>query len=320
MQQEPPLIVRTRPQLWELFGIWRLSIVPRIAPQILLVAAFSAAVTWAWHRYPVAFHSFSVAPFTLLGIALSIFLGFRNNACYDRWWEARRQLGGLISEVRSLARLTVTLQGGDRERRNRTVRRIIGWVYALMAHLRGQPVPREVLHYWPRGEGHMVATVRPAGSPDPGPRDSCEWLLREIAHEYAAMLADHEFGEQIYQRIDERLSSMATIQAACERIRFTPTPFAYTLLLQRTAYAFCFLLPFGLVTTMGYATPLFSALVAYAFFGLDVLGDEMEEPFGDWPNALPLSAMARTMEISLLEAIGAEDVPEPLAPVNHLLR
>jgi putative membrane protein len=134
------------------------------------------------------------------------------------------------------------------------------------------------------------------------------------------MLADGEFGEMIFQRIDERLSNMATIKAACERIRSTPTPFAYTLLLQRTAYAFCFLLPFGLVGELGYATPFFTALVAYAFFGLDVLGDEMEEPFGDWPNALPLSAMARTMEISLLKAVGEQDLPEPLQPVKDVLR
>ena len=134
------------------------------------------------------------------------------------------------------------------------------------------------------------------------------------------MLAAGEFGEQIFHRIDERLSSMATVTAACERIRGTPTPFAYTLLLNRTAYAFCFLLPFGLVGTMGYTTPIFAALVAYAFFGLDALGDEMEEPFGDWPNALPLSAMARTMEISLLEALGAEEIPEPLLPVDDVLR
>jgi putative membrane protein len=315
------MIVRGRPKVWELLAIWRLSIIPRIAPQILLVAAVSAVWTWAAYRLPHGFRGSNVAPFTLLGIALSIFLGFRNNACYDRWWEARRQLGALISEVRSLARLTMTLQGGDRERRVRTVRRIIGWVYSLMAHLRGEPNPREILKYWPKGGACQVRfEVRPAGAAELAPRDTAEWLLNEIAKEYAAMLADGEFGEQIFQRIDERLSNMATIKAACERIRSTPTPFAYTLLLQRTAYAFCFLLPFGLVGELGYATPLFSALVAYAFFGLDVLGDEMEEPFGDWPNALPLSAMARTMEISLLEATGEQDLPEPLQPVNNVLR
>jgi putative membrane protein len=285
------MIVRPRPKGWELLSMLRLSIVPRITPQIAIVSAFGALIAWLDHRFPAAFLHYSVAPFTLLGIALSIFLGFRNNACYDRWWEARRQLGALISEVRSLARLTVTLPAGNQERRTRTVRRIIGWTYALMAHLRGQPNP-----------------VNPEG------------LLREIAREYAAMLADHEFGEQIFQRIDERLSSMSTIQAACERIRTTPTPFAYTLLLHRTAYAFCFLLPFGLVGTFGYAAPIFSALVAYAFFGLDALGDEMEEPFADWPNSLPLSALARTIEISLLEALNDPDIPPPVEPIDSILR
>jgi ion channel-forming bestrophin family protein len=318
------MIVRSRPKLWELFSIMRLSIVPRILPQMLLVAAFACGVVAVWHRWPLLFAGFNVAPYTLLGIALSIFLGFRNNACYDRWWEARRQLGMLISEVRSLARITITLQGGDRERRERTVRLTIAWVYALMAHLRGQSFPAEARRYLnfdvePKAISGRVVLL---GPDDLRPHAAAmpDVLLQWLSADYAAMLTEGEFGEQVFQRIDERLSNMATIQAACERIRSTPTPFAYTLLLYRTAYAFCFLLPFGLVGTMGYATPIFSALVAYAFFGLDALGDEMEEPFGDWPNALPLSAMARTMEISLLEAIGATEIPEPLKPVDSILR
>lgn len=301
------MIVHPRPRLWELFGIWRLSVISRIAPQIGLVIAVSVAVIVAWRLWPHSFGAFSVAPFTLLGIALSIFLGFRNNSCYDRWWEARRQLGGLIGEVRSLARITLALPGGERSRRERAVRRIIAWEYALMAHLRGQPMPPEVALY--------------AGAAVPQQlRDTPEWLLGLLAADFGAMMADREFGEPIYQSIDLRLTSMSLVQVACERIRSTPTPFAYTLLLHRTAYAFCVLLPFGLVGTLGYATPVFSAVVAYAFFGLDALGDEMEEPFGEWSNALPLSAMARTMEISLLEALGEPDLPPPAKPVQHILR
>ncbi|MBW4038813.1 MAG: bestrophin [Acidobacteria bacterium] len=301
------MIVHPRPRLWELFGIWRLSVISRIAPQIALVIAISIAVVAAWHHWPHSFAAFSVAPFTLLGIALSIFLGFRNNSCYDRWWEARRQLGGLIGELRSLARLTLALPGGDRSRRQRAVRRIIAWEYSLMAHLRGQSMPPEVALY--------AAATAP-----PHLRDTPEWLLAQLAADYATMLADHEFGEPIFQTLDLRLTSMSLVQVACERIRSTPTPFAYTLLLHRTAYAFCLLLPFGLVGTLDYATPLFSAIVAYAFFGLDALGDEMEEPFADWPNALPLSAMARTTEISLLEALGELNLPPPAEPVDHILR
>jgi putative membrane protein len=222
------MIVRPRPRLIELFTLFRLSIVARIAPQILTITLCATAVTALAQVHPAFFRSLSPAPFTLLGIALSIFLGFRNNVCYDRWWEARRQLGALIGEARSLARLTLTTSGGDTPRRQRAVRAIIAYVYALMSHLRGEPASPEVSRY--------------LANPHASSRNLPDALLRHLAAEYAAMLAVHEFGEPIYQRIDERLSAFAAIQAACERIRSTPTPFTYTLLLHRTAYAFCFLL------------------------------------------------------------------------------
>lgn len=87
--------------------------------------------------------------------------------------------------------------------------------------------------------------------------------------------------------MDERLTSLAMVLGACERIRNTPLPFAYTLLLHRTAYLYCFLLPFGLVDTIGLMTLLVVAIVSYTFFGLDALGDDIEEPFGDLPDDLP---------------------------------
>ena len=133
------------------------------------------------------------------------------------------------------------------------------------------------------------------------------------------MLQSAEIGELLFAHLDERLVAVSAIQAACERIKVTPTPFTYTLLLHRTAYAFCFMLPFGLVGTLGFATPIFCAVVAYAFFGLDELASELEEPFGEWLNSLPLSAMAQTVEISLLETLGEVNVPEPLAPQASVL-
>jgi putative membrane protein len=302
------VIVRPRPRGWELFGIWRLSILSRIWQLILVEAVFSACVVFAADRFPGPFRTLNVAPFTLLGIALSIFLGFRNSACYDRWWEARRQLGALIGEMRSFARLLIATPGGDRVRRERVVKRSIGYVYALMAHLRSQTMTREVSFYTPGWDGQQAG------------RNVPDALLRDIAAETGAMLSDGEFGELLYGRLDERLTSFAAMQVACERIKGTPTPFPYTLLLHRTAYAFCFLLPFGLVGTLRYATPVFCAVVAYAFFGLDALGDELQEPFSDTLNALPLTAMARTVEISLLESVDEPNIPEALQPVRSVLQ
>ena len=108
------------------------------------------------------------------------------------------------------------------------------------------------------------------------------------------------------------------MQAASERLASTPLPFAYTLLTHRTAYLYCYLLPFGLVGSMGWMTPVFTVIVAYTFFGLDALAQELETPFGDQPNHLPLDAMCRVNDISIAESLG-EPLPEPLQPVDHRL-
>ena len=201
----------------------------------------------------------------------------------------------LIGEMRSWARLSVTLPSSPTASahlpRERLVKGAIAYQYALTAHLRGLEMPQQVSVY----TGDFQAETKNA--PDE--------LLRRLGGEVGTMLLNGEIGEQIYRLFDERLTAFMAVQVACERIRSTPAPFTYTLLLHRTAYAYCFLLPLGLTSTLGWGTPLFCTLVAYAFFGLD---------------ALPLNAMTRTVEINLLEALGETDLPAPLNPVQHLLR
>ena len=304
------MIVRSKPTFWALIGIVHLSILPQIAYKLCSVFLFSSAVIVFERRFPDVLRSWNAAPFTLLGVALSIFLGFRNNACYDRWWEARKNLGMLIGEMRSWARLSVTVPSSPAAvahiPRERLVKGAIAYQYALTAHLRGLAIPQQVSRY--------------AGDFQPGTNNVPDELLRRLGGEIGEMLANGEIGEQIYRLFDERLTAFMAFQVACERIRNTPTPFTYTLLLHRTAYAYCLLLPLGLTSTLGWGAPLFCTLVAYAFFGLDALGDELEKPFGTSLNALPLDALTRTVEISLLEALGETDVPTPLMPVHHLLR
>src|SRR5690242_12007788 len=106
------MIVRPRPNAAQLLYIMRGSVLPRILPRILVIAVLSGVVVWLHRQYPAYFPNYTAAPFTLLGLALSIFLGFRNSACYDRWWEARRQWGQLIVEWRSFSREVVALMPG----------------------------------------------------------------------------------------------------------------------------------------------------------------------------------------------------------------
>ena len=91
------------------------------------------------------------------------------------------------------------------------------------------------------------------------------------------------------------------------------------MLIHRIVAIYVFALPFGLVDTIGALTPLVVALIGYAFFGLDAVGEEIEDPFGTDINDLPLSTLSRTIEINLRQALGETDVPEPLRPVDGVL-
>jgi putative membrane protein len=139
-------------------------------------------------------------------------------------------------------------------------------------------------------------------------------MVRRMGGRIAALRKAGAIDTIGYRILDERLSEIAAAQAGCERIAGTPLPFAYTLLLQRTAYIFCLLLPFGLASAAGWATPLFTALIAYTFFGLDALSEELEDPFGTQPNDLALDGLCRVCEISVFEALG--ETPPKMIPAE----
>lgn len=112
---------------------------------------------------------------------------------------------------------------------------------------------------------------------------------------------------------------MSQVQATCERIKSTPMPFPYTLLLHRTSYIFCLLLPFALAEPLGWLAPAFTTIISYTFFGLDAIGNELEDPFGRDENDLPTDALVRTVERDVLCALGHEPLPPALMPVDHVL-
>ena len=113
--------------------------------------------------------------------------------------------------------------------------------------------------------------------------------------------------------LDARLDDLVAMVSGCERIASTPIPFSYDVLLHRTIYAYCVLLPFGLVDSIGAATPFVSVFVAYTLIALDAIAHAIAEPFGDGPNHLALDAMTRQIERTLLE-LNREPLPAEVTP------
>ena len=305
------MIVRPRPRMRELFFIWKGSIIPLILPQVLFVTAVATLVTLLADLIGPRFPDFATGPFTFLGLSLSLFLGFRNNACYDRWWEARKHYGNLLVVLRCLARDSQLLEtdAEGKQQRKDVLRLCTAFTKALTARLRDRPIVEAVQAELAPAE----ITAIKAGHNIP---DS---ILRLVT---ALLLQARQAGRLdsvTYCAMAEHINQLTAIQGACERIRYTALPFAYTLLLHRTAHLYCFLLPFGLVDITGFMTPFVVGIVAYTFFSLDALGDEIEEPFGLESNDLPLDTLCRAIEINLRESLGEKDLPPPLLPVNFRL-
>ncbi|MEJ5087067.1 bestrophin family protein [Brucella pseudogrignonensis] len=306
------MIVRPRPPLWKLFFILKGSIVTRILPQIFAVFVLSLVVVWAHRAFPGWVPAFNNGTaFALLGIALSIFLGFRNNACYDRWWEARKVWGKLVHVARSFARQTMVLDQlpGAEGARAKLLHYVIAFTQSMVPHLRPDDGQAKA-HKWLNSDEQAAFTAS---------RNGPDFILRKVGEILAELRGAGRVDAIDFQTLDETVKNLAEVQAACERLRFTPVPFGYTLLLHRTAYLFCFFIPFGFADMLGWGTPFATTLVAYTFFGLDALGDELEEPFGTLPNDLPIGAIADTIEINLREALGETNLPDLPQPKDYLL-
>jgi putative membrane protein len=187
--------------------------------------------------------------------------------------------------------------------------RAIAYAHALRQHLRDVREAGEMRSLLTEEEWRRMQDA--ANPPN--------FLMLQMGADLGQCMKDGSIDPCIAAAIDATLSSMVSVGIGCERIKNTPIPFSYTLLLHRTAYLYCFLLPFGLVDTIGFMTPFVVAIVAYTFFGLDALGDEIEEPFGLLDNDLPLDALCRTIEINLRESVGDPASPPPLAPLDYRL-
>ncbi|MET3106811.1 putative membrane protein [Oxalobacteraceae bacterium GrIS 2.11] len=312
------MIIRDRPSGIKLFLLLRGSVLPRILPTLIINIVIATLVTISHGDLFALKITLTTIPFTLIGLPIAIFLGFRNTAAYDRFCEGRKLWGELLLKSRVLARQCHSLIdypkpalaiNGLSDIRVRMIYRCCAFAHALRDLLRGQADAPELKQLlleaeWERMQGF-------SNKPD--------FLMQQMGMDLRQSFKEGRIDPCLVAAIDNSLSAMTSAAASCERIRNTPIPFSYTLLLHRTAYIYCFLLPFGLVDSIGFMTPFVVAIVAYTFFGLDALGDEIEEPFGLEANDLPLDAICKAIEIDLRESLQDTQTPAPHLPVNYCL-
>jgi putative membrane protein len=251
------------------------------------------------------------APFTLIGVALAIFLGFRNTAGYERFWEGRKLWGSLLNDSRTLARQSLTLTTLSKE--SKEVKEfqnlIIAICYCLKHQLRETDASEDLVRILGTEWSNKLKEYKfkPAYLLLP----LSEWTQRQV-------LAGH-LDTMTRTSFDLTLARISDWIGGCERIASTPIPYPYTVLLHRTVYLYCLSLPFGLVDNIGWATPLFAVFISYTFMALDEVVTQIEDPFGMQDHDLPLDHLTKFIEVAVREL--ADDVysGEFSSPDDYLL-
>lgn len=288
------------------------------------LAAWALGVAIVHHFYPESRLWVSPLPFTVAGAALSIFLAFRNNAAYDRYWEGRSLWGRLVNTSRSFTRQLITYLREETDpitpceekplsEREQFIRRmsyrVIAFVHALRHHLRGEDPTLELADLLDPMELEQVSKKRNIPNA----------ILLLLGAQLAVARRRGWLDSIQLSSLDVTLTEFANIHGSCERIRNTPLPPVYTGVADRVVLVYCGLLPFGLVVELGLLTPLVVTVVSFAFLVLSRISSLLENPFGLRPNDLPLTALSRTIEIDVRQSLDEKDTPKPVEPINGIL-
>ena len=276
-------------------------------------ASVVSAVTIHWESEWSDDLEIVFTPFTALGVAISLFLGFRNNASYDRWWESRKQWGKQLIVIRNLSRLLEVALGCEHEARRAVLLLAAAHSHAMRAMQR--PAGEAGVAARADRNRYLTETEQECAKQSANPAD---YALRQAAKHIRSIQQTGSVDGYTVVALMRQIDALGEVQGACERLSATPIPFAYTLLVHRTVYLYVILAPFALTETMRWYTPLFNTIMAYTFFGLDELANLLERPFDANPIALPLQAICRTIEVSIAEALG-DPTPEMLKPINNVI-
>ena len=230
---------------------------------------------------------------SLLGVVLGLFLVFRTNSAYDRWWEGRKLWGSLVNNTRNLAhKLNAFLPRSDSENRDYFSKMIPNFVISVKESLRGAV---------------NINDFEKAGS------DFTKRLenIRHIPNRLSSMM--YERVNELYKKneitgdqlflVDKELKEFSDILGACERIKNTPIPYSYSMYIKKFIFIYVITLPFGFVTITGYLTILVVVLTSFVILSVELIAEEIEDPFGRDVNDLPTDELSGKIRDNVREIL-----------------
>ncbi|MCC6187287.1 MAG: bestrophin family protein [Chitinophagaceae bacterium] len=280
-----------------LFNISKADTIRKLFPLILFVIIYSLGIAFwemeylhlsnnSWVKNIPTLHS-------LLGFAISILLVFRTNTAYDRWWEGRKLWGALVNNSRNLAiKISTFLPEENIKERNFFKKAIPLYATVLKQHLQSE-ITRLALDQ----KEH----------PELGNIDEQKHIPNQLAQQLFisvhTLYKDKKISGDELIIINNELSALTDICGACERIKNTPIPESYSAFIKKFIFIYVMTLPFGYVFSLGYYVAPIVGFVFYVLASLELIAEEIEDPFGKDDNDLPMDKLAANIHRHVSELL-----------------
>ncbi|UTW63876.1 hypothetical protein KFE98_06990 [bacterium SCSIO 12741] len=276
----------------------------------ILIYCHTVAV---WYSYNPNL-SISISIPAVLGTAISLFLGFRTNSAYERWWEARKIWGAVVNDSRTLVRKSLGfIQDSPEQSAKDSAKRIaylqMAWCYALSKSLRKQDVLESLDQFLT--EQDLIWLSSQQNIPNA--------IIQLIEMELKQCRSRNQLDAYQFVSMDNTLTRLCDSMGMCERIKNTVFPTQYNFFTVFFIIIFVAILPFGLLEYLGYFTTLVTLVIGFTFFMIEAIAVFMQDPFENRPNDTPMTAISRTIEINIRQMLGETELPEAVKPENGVL-
>lgn len=264
----------------------------KLFPMMLGIGAYSAGIAFLeleyWQLSEKSHVKNITIMHTMLGFVISLLLVFRTNTAYDRWWEGRRMWGSLVNNSRNLAiKLAVMLK--DKEDKAIFRMLIPGYADVLNQHLKNRDISHELFDDAVLSADHYTHK----------PNQIAKTMIASINDLY---MNGKLTGDQLIV-LNAEIQSFTDICGACERIKNTPIPYSYSAFIKKFIFFYVMTLPFGYVFQLGYYVIPVVVFIFYVLASLELIAEEIEDPFGTDPNDLPLDKIAANIRKNVEELI-----------------
>lgn len=286
-------MVQYNPKTWFalIFHSYSRQVVKLLLPALVFMALYTSGICYVLLDYFQLKFISTTAVHSLLGIVLGLFLVFRVNSAYDRWWEGRKLWGSLVNNTRNLAaKLSAFIDDEDRESRVYFGQLIPNYVIAMKEHLR-TGVDLDDLDIVEDG------FIKKLKDKEHIPNAISLMLYQRVNKLFKAGKLT---GEQFFV-IDKEIKELSNILGGCERIKNTPIPYSYSMYIKKFIFTFTITLPFAFMTEFQYWTVPIVLMIFFILVSVELIAEEIEDPFGNDSNDLPTDQLCDKIKNNVRE-------------------